>query len=306
MNTEIYLDNAATTRPFDEVCEYINEINKNFYGNPSSLHKKGIEAEILIKKAREKIAGSLNADTREIIFTSGGTEANNLAIRGYLEANPRAGKQIITSKIEHPSVLEVFNFLSTKGYKVDFISVDSEGMLNLDELKAKISSETTLISIMYVNNEVGTIQPVEEIVKIKNSINRNAAIHVDAVQAFGKFRIFPKKSGIDLLSMSSHKIHGPKGVGALYLGKSVKIKPILFGGGQESLLRSGTENVSGISGFGLAVDKIFSDIDERKDKIKVLKSLFKNELNKNLENIKISTPENSIPNIINVSLRLKL
>lgn len=301
MHREIYLDNSATTRPFDEVIDYMNDINRNMYGNPSSLHTKGIEAERLIKKARETIADSMNVTAREIYFTSGGTESNNLAVSGYLEANPRKGKHIITTNIEHPSVLEVYRNLENHGYAVDYIDVDSSGIINIEDLKAKITGDTALISIILVNNEIGSVQPIEEIVKAKNSINRETVIHVDAVQAYGKFILMPKKQGVDMVSISSHKIHGPKGVGALYVSKSIRIKPIIFGGGQESMLRSGTENVAGICGFGLAAEMIFRNIEENRSKVEKLRALFIDKLKDSTLQYRIVSPGNSSPYILNVS-----
>jgi len=298
---EIYLDNSATTRPYDEVIAYMEDIQKNIYGNPSSLHRKGIEAEKLIKKARSTIADSLKVDAREIYFTSGGTESNNLAIRGFLQANLRSGRHIITTAIEHPSVLEVFRYLSENGYKVDYLSVDQNGQVNLDELKSKISEDTALISIIYVNNEIGTIQPVDEIVRIKNAINRNTVLHMDAVQAYGKTPIYPKKQGIDMLSLSSHKIHGPKGVGALYISNSIKVKPIIFGGGQESSLRSGTENTAGIAGFGLASEITFRNMDIAADNVKKLRKYFVKKLREEIDGVYINSPEDSSPYILNAS-----
>lgn len=300
---EIYLDNSATTRPYDEVVDYMNEINRFMYGNPSSLHTKGMEAEKLVKKAREVIADSLKVDSKEIYFTSGGTESNNLAIRGYLEANPRKGKHIITTQIEHPSVLEVYRYLEKQGYTVDFIGVDRNGVIHLDELKAKINKETSLISVVWVNNETGVIQPLSEIVQMKNAINRHAALHVDAIQAYGKFMIAPKKTGIDMLTISSHKIHGPKGVGALYVDSSVRIRPILFGGGQESLLRSGTENVPGIGGFGKAAEMAAEKLDENRMKVQRLKSTLTEGLNKICSNCKVISSDYSSPYILSVAFR---
>lgn len=303
MNKEIYLDNSATTRPFEEVVDYINHINRNVYGNPSSLHKKGSEAERLVKQARESIANTLNVESKEIYFTSGGTESNNLAIRGYLDANTRRGKHIITTLIEHPSVMEVYKHLEKNGYRVDYIKVDSNGVIELEDLKQRITPETSLISIIYVNNEIGTIQPLEEIVKIKNVLNREAVIHIDAVQAYGKFKIMPQKAGIGMMSLSSHKIHGPKGVGALYVDKSIKIKPVIFGGGQEASVRSGTENVSGICGFGLASLQYFSNLSERNKKVDTLKKIFIERLKRNVEGFRIISPENSSPYILNISFK---
>jgi len=299
---EVYLDNSATTRPYDEVIEYMNEINKYMYGNPSSLHTKGIEAEKLVKKARETISESLGVSSREIYFTSGGTESINLAIRGFLEANPRLGNHIITTKIEHPATLEVFRYLEEKGYKVDYIGVDENGVVKLDELEEKINGNTALISVMMVNNETGSIQPVDDIAAIKNARKRDAALHVDAVQAYGKMQVLPYKQGIDMLSVSSHKIHGPKGTGALYVNRSLRIKPIIFGGGQESSLRSGTENVPGICGFGLAVEKTFDKIEENRLKVKKLYDLFCGLLKKEgVEEYKILSPHNGSPYILNIS-----
>lgn len=301
MSREIYLDNGATTRPYDEVIDYISQINRNQYGNPSSLHTKGIEAEKLLRSARETVARSLGVSDKEIYFTSGGTESNNLAIRGYLEANPRAGKHLITTAIEHPSVLEVFKYLSEKGYAVDYIDVDKDGIINLETLKNRINGETALISILTVNNETGSLQPVDDIVRIKNAVNKSAVLHMDAVQAYGKFRISPKKAGIDLLSVSSHKIHGPKGVGALYANRSVRLKPILFGGGQEALLRSGTENTSGISGFGLASEMIHESLEANFQNVSALKTKFTEGLKVLDIPRKTLAGEKTSPYIINIS-----
>jgi cysteine desulfurase len=302
MDRDIYLDNSATTRPYDEVIDYICELNKNVYGNPSSMHSKGLEAERHIKKAREAVAKSLGAENQEIFFTSGGTEANNLAILGFLEANPRKGKHVITTKIEHPSVLEVYKLLGEKGYRVDFLDVDDKGIINLQSLEGMINEDTALISIIYVNNEVGAVQPINKIVEVKNSKNRETAIHIDAVQAYGKINITPKKLGIDMMSMSSHKIHGPKGVGALYVRKGLKMKPIFLGGGQESSMRSGTENVSGICGFGMAVEMTCKKLDENYEKCSLVKEHFIDRLEKELsDDMFIVSSKESLPYILNVS-----
>jgi len=301
MTREIYLDNCATTKPYSEVIEYMNYVNKEVYGNPSSLHRKGIEAEKLIKKARQSIADSIDVLNKEIFFTSGGTEANNLAIIGYLKANPRKGRHIITSKIEHPSVLEVFKSLQDEGYNVEYIDVDKNGIIDLEILKSKISSETALISVMYVNNETGSIQPVDEIANIRNACNSDTVFHVDAVQAFGKLKIKPGKSKIDMLSISSHKIHGPKGVGALYKTGNIKIRPIIFGGGQETLIRSGTENLVGICGFGLASEISQNNINSSWKKVLELNELFRIKLKESIEKITILSPQDASPYILNVS-----
>lgn len=301
MSREIYLDNSATTKPYDEVIEYICEVSKNFYGNPSSLHTKGIEAENLVKRARKQIATALKVDLKEILFTSCGTESNNTAILGFLKANPRAGKHIITSEVEHPSVLEVFKQLAKDGYRVDYIPVDNQGIVKLEELKKVIDNDTALLSFMHTNNETGSMQPIEEISKIRKAMCPSAVFHVDAVQAFGKVRIYPVSSDIDLMSISSHKIHGPKGMGALYIRKGVRVKPILLGGGQENTLRSGTENVPAICGFGLATEKIFASIDENYSHVSSLKDYFVQKIKENFENAVINSPEQALPYIINIA-----
>lgn len=301
MQQEIYFDNSATTRQYDEVTKLMADIASVTYGNPSSLHRKGIEAEKVVKDSREAISASLGAEMKEIIFTSGGTESNNLAIRGYLDANPRKGKHIITSKIEHPSVLEVFCHLQEQGYSVDYLDVDGECMLDLMELKQKLRQDTALVSIMAVNNETGSIQHLTEISKIIDCINPLTAFHVDAVQAYGKIPITPSKTGIDLLSMSSHKIHGPKGVGALYASRKVKLKPLILGGGQETLLRSGTENVPGIAGFGLASRLIFAGLDQHLESVRNLKNNFIKKLAISGIAHHILSPDDSSPYILNVA-----
>ena len=301
MKQDIYLDNSATTRPYDEVVRHMADVATNTYGNPSSMHTLGIEAERLVKAARESLAKALDADPREIYFTSGGTESNNMAIRSYLEANPRKGKHIITTSIEHPSVLEVFKMLENQGFAVDWIGVDNEGRIRLDELGSKINSETALISMILVNNETGTIQPLEEIISLRNRLNASTAIHIDAVQAFGKLRLNPSKMGVELMSVSSHKIHGPKGVGALYASRSVRLKPLMYGGGQEALMRSGTENVPGVSGFGLAADMTLKNLEENNIKVTALKQSFIRGLHESGVDCIVITPEKSSPYILNVS-----
>lgn len=301
MLREIYFDNSATTRQYDEVTQLMADVAGNKYGNPSSLHTKGIEAERLIVSARETIADLLDAQPQEIYFTSGGTESNNLAIRGYLDANPRMGKHIITTQIEHPSVLEVYRQLEKQGYDVDYISVDKDGLLDTHQLRERINRETALISIVIVNNETGVIQKIDEIAAVRNEINPQAVIHVDAVQAYGKIRVTPDKSEIGLLSISSHKIHGPKGVGALYVSRGIKINPLFYGGGQETLLRSGTENVPGIAGFGLASKLIFENLDENYAKVSKLKELFIDRISLTGLNCHVLSPKGSSPYILSIA-----
>ncbi|NMB34205.1 MAG: cysteine desulfurase [Clostridium sp.] len=301
MEREIYLDNSATTKPYDEVLDLIDHINRNIYGNPSSLHTKGIEAERLIRDAREIIARSLRVSRSEVYFTSGGTEANNLAIMGYLYANLRKGRHIITTKTEHPSILEVFEYMCGNGYAVDYLDVDEDGLINIDDIGELIKEDTSLISILYVNNETGAVQPIDDIALLKNKIKKDVVLHIDAVQAYGKLKIIPQNQGIDMLSISSHKIHGPKGIGALYVNKNIRVEPLIFGGGQENLLRSGTENVSGICGFGKAADITFKQIDESEGHCQDIKTFFIKKLKADIGDIRIISSKDSSPYILNVS-----
>ena len=301
MQDDIYLDNSATTRQYDEVTALVAEAAANTYGNPSSLHRMGIEAEKLVAAARETIAASFGAERKEIIFTSGGTESNNLAIKGYLDANPRKGKHIVTTKIEHPSVLETYKHLESCGYDVDYIGVDGAGGILLDELKTKIRKDTALISVILVNNETGTVQKADEIASIRDKSNPQAVILLDAVQAYGKMRINPVRSGIEMISVSSHKIHGPKGVGALYASKKIRLTPLLFGGGQESLLRSGTENVPGIAGFGLAAKLTFERFEDSYARVAGLKNQFVALLEESDLKYRINSPADASPFILNIA-----
>ncbi len=301
MQKEIYLDNSATTRQYDDVTALMADAAGNKYGNPSSLHIKGIEAEKLVSSARKQIADSLGAEPREIYFTSGGTESNNLAVRGYLDANPRKGKHIITTRIEHPSVMETYRRLDEQGYSVDYIGVDEKGLIDLQELRNRLTDETALISLILVNNETGTIQQLDKIAAIRDELNPQAVIHADAVQAYGKIRVLPGKSGIGLMSLSSHKIHGPKGVGALYVSRGIRIKPLFYGGGQEALMRSGTENVPGIAGFGLAAKMTFEKLEANYDEVCNLKKRFIETLAGSGIEHRVNSPENASPYVINIS-----
>jgi cysteine desulfurase len=299
---ECYLDNSATTKCFDEVKDLVVEILTKDYGNPSSMHTKGVEAEKYVKQAKEWIASSLKVNKKEIFFTSGGTESNNMAIIGSAMANMRAGKHIITSEIEHPSVTSTMKYLEEQGFLVTYLPVDSNGIIKLDKLEKALCKETILVSIMYVNNEIGAVQPVDEIVKIIKNKNPNTLYHVDAIQAFGKYRIHPKKQGVDMVSISGHKIHAPKGVGVLYVNEKVKIKPILFGGGQQKGMRSGTENVPGAAGLGLAIKKCYDDFDEKINHLYELKNYFIGEIAKiGGTTINGKTDRESAPHIVSVS-----
>ncbi len=268
---EAYLDNAATTRVFPEVRKMMVHVMEEDFGNPSSKHTKGITAENYIKEAKETICTQLKCKPKEIIFTSGGTESNNMAFIGTAIANRRAGKHVITTRIEHASVHEPMAYLEEMGYDVTYLPVDSTGRVSVEELENAIREDTFLISIMYVNNEVGSVQPIEQIGQMLKKKHPQILFHVDAIQAFGKYKIVPKKLGVDMMSVSGHKIHGPKGSGFLYVNEKVKIRSILFGGGQQDGMRSGTENVPAIAGLGVAVKEIYTGHSEKRAKLYELK-----------------------------------
>lgn len=272
---EVYLDNSATTRAYDKVGDIVRKVMCEDYGNPSSMHSKGVEAEYYIKEAKESLAKILKVQEKEIVFTSGGTESDNLALMGTARANQRAGKHLITSSIEHPAILNTMRHLEEEeGFRVTYLPVDRYGRIRLDALREALCNETILVSVMYVNNEVGSVQPVEEAASIVKAFNRNILFHVDAVQGFGKYYIYPKKMKIDMLSLSGHKIHGPKGIGALYINENVKIKPIVYGGEQQKNVRSGTENVPGIAGLSAAAKEIYTDLHCKVSKMRALKEHF--------------------------------
>lgn len=299
---EIYLDNSATTAVSPKVADIMIKTMTEDYGNPSSMHKKGIEAEKYIRNAKEIIAKSLKIKEKELIFTSGGTESNNLALIGMAEANKRAGRHIITSSIEHPSVQNTMKYLQEQGFEVTRLLVDARGHVKIEDLKKNLRKDTILVSVMYVNNEIGALEPIEEISKVIKENNPDTIFHTDAVQAFGKYRIYPKKLGIDALSVSAHKIHGPKGAGFLYVSEKAKMKPIIFGGGQQKGMRSGTDNVPGIAGIGEAVRLAYENFDEKTEKMYERKDYFIDRLSE-LENIKVNSQKGreGAPHIINVS-----
>lgn len=267
---EAYFDNSATTRVLDPVREAVVKTMTQDYGNPSSRHKKGMEAEGYIKEAAEIIAGTLKVSPKEIIFTSGGSESNNMALIETAMANRRAGNHIISTAIEHASVYNPLAFLEEQGFEITYLPVDARGHISLEALKEAIRPETILVSVMYVNNEIGAVEPIEEISRVIRKQNPDILFHVDAIQAYGKFVIRPKRQGIDLLSVSGHKIHGPKGVGFLYVDQRVKIRPLIYGGGQQRGMRSGTENVPGIAGLGAAAKEMYTN---HKEKVKALQDL---------------------------------
>lgn len=304
---EAYLDNAATTRVFPQVREIMDRVMEEDYGNPSSKHTKGIAAEQYIKDAREEISRILKCRPGEIIFTSGGTEANNMAFLGTAMANRREGKHIITTRIEHPSVHEPLAYLEEMGYEVTYLPVEKDGRVALEAVEQALREDTLLVSVMYVNNEVGSVQPIEEIGSLLREKNPKVLFHVDGIQAFGKMKIHPERLGIDLLSVSGHKIHGPKGIGFLYVRNGVKIRPILFGGGQQKGMRSGTENVPGIAGLGLASKMIYQENQSKREHLFSLKRQLLGGL-ASLEGVTVNAVEGialeeTAPHIVSASFR---
>lgn len=299
---EAYFDNSATTKVLEPVKEIVIKTMMEDYGNPSSKHKKGLDAERYIKEAAETIAGTLKVAAKEIVFTSGGSESNNMAIIATAMANKRAGNHIISTGIEHASVYNPLAFLEAQGFRVTYLSVDGQGHINLEELEEAICPETILVSIMYVNNEIGAIEPVEAISKIIKKKNPNILFHVDAIQAYGKLLIRPKSQGIDLLSVSAHKIHGPKGIGFLYIDKKVRIIPMIYGGGQQRGMRSGTENVPGIAGLAAAANYMYTSHREKIRGIIELKDYMIDRLSE-IEGVTINSlkGELSAPQIVSAS-----
>ena len=268
---EVYFDNSATTRCYDSVKDIVVKAMIEDFGNPSAMHLKGVEAEKYIKSSAESLARLLKVQEKEILFTSGGTESDNLALIGATLANKRSGNHIITTSVEHPAVSQPALFLQEQGFEVTYLPVDSRGVVKMDALKAVLREDTILVSVMYVNNEVGAVMPVEEIAALVHEKSPKALFHVDAIQAFGKYRIYPKKMGIDLLSVSGHKIHWPKGVGFLYINEKAKIQPQILGGGQQGGMRSGTDNVPGIAGLGAAAVEIYKNLEENVENMYRLK-----------------------------------
>lgn len=300
---EVYLDNSATTRCFDEVAALMTQIMCKDYGNPSSLHMKGVESENYLRYARETIAKNLKVNEKEILFTSGGTESDNIALIGGAMANHRMGKHLITTRIEHPAVLQTMHYLEEQGFVITYLPVDANGQIRLEDLQKAMTKDTILVSIMHTNNEIGALQPIVEAGALIKKMNPATLFHVDAVQGFGKFRIHPKKMNIDLLSVSGHKIHGPKGVGFLYINEKAKVKPIIYGGGQQNGLRSGTENVPGIVGLAKAVELIYANLDKEVERLYDLKQRFIEGVSR-IEYVKINglTGRESAPHVVSVSV----
>lgn len=268
---EAYFDNSATTRCYEEVKDIVVKTMTEDFGNPSAMHKKGVEAEQYVKESAQIIAKILKVSEKEILFTSGGTESNNLALIGGAMANKRSGNHIITTAVEHAAVGQPVAFVKEQGFEVTTLPVDEQGVVKMDALEKALRPDTILVSTMFVNNEVGAVMPVERIGALVHQKSPKALYHVDAIQAFGKFRINPKKMGIDLMSVSAHKIHGPKGVGFLYISSKAKVQPQILGGGQQGGMRSGTDNVPGIAGLGVAAKLIYTDFDKKTQHLYELK-----------------------------------
>lgn len=302
---EIYLDHAATTKPLPCVIEKVAETMENAYGNPSSLHKKGIEAENRIKESTRFFANTLGCKEEEIIYTSGGTESNNLAIIGSVMAYKRQGNKIITTAIEHPSVGDVFTYLETQGFEVVRLKVDEVGRISEEALEAAIDEKTILVSVMYINNEIGTIQDIEAIGKCIKNKNSKTVFHVDGVQAFGKIPVHLRAAQIDLLSISSHKFYGPKGVGLLYKNKNTRLIQSFYGGGQQKNIRSGTENVPGIVGMYTAAQYCYAHLDTLTSNYYELKQYLANQIQEHIEDVHVNGPklEEGAPHILNMGFK---
>ncbi len=301
----IYLDNCSTTKPRKEVIETISNCMLYDFGNPSSLHKIGLNAEKILNNARENIASFLYCKDNEIYFTSGGTESNNIAIQGAIKAKKRNGKHIITTKLEHPSVINVIKEYEKEGYEVTYLSNDEYGRIDISELEESIKEDTILIAIIHINNEIGVIQDIKKISQIIKSKNPNIHFHVDGVQSFGKLNISVNELGVDSFSFSAHKIHGPKGIGGLYLRGKSRIEPIIFGGNQEKSLRSGTENIPAIAGFSKAVDITKDNLLKEKSEVEAIKTKFADYFIENISDIKINSPldETGSSYILSVSFK---
>lgn len=294
----VYLDNSATTKPYDCVREAVNKVLTEDFGNPSALHGLGFDAEKLLNEARRSIAASIGASPREVYFSSCGSESDNAAIFGAWRAGRRKGKRIICTAVEHPAVLECFNELAAQGADAVYLPVNKDGSFNMDALKEALNEDTVLVSIMHVNNETGAIFPLEEIAKVLKKYP-NAVFHSDCVQSYGKLDIDVGRMGVDMISLSGHKVHGPKGIGALYIKSGLYIPPHIYGGGQENGFRSGTENMPGIVGFGAAA--AYMNPARARTRMNECKKRLKVRLEAEIDNIKFNSPEISSPSILNIS-----
>ncbi len=299
---EAYFDNSATTRCYESVKDIVVKTMMEDFGNPSAMHQKGVEAERYVRAAAQILANLLKVKEKEILFTSGGTESNNLALIGGAMANKRMGNHIVTTAVEHAAVGQPAEFLKEAGFEVTVVPVDEQGVVNLEALLEALREDTILVSTMFVNNEVGAVMPVEKIGALVHENCPHALYHVDAIQAFGKYRIHPKRCGIDLLSVSAHKFHGPKGVGFLYINEKAKVQPLILGGGQQGGMRSGTDNVPGIAGLGAAAMEIYRNFEDKVQHLYELKEHMAQGLAA-MENVKINGMElrEGAPHILSVS-----
>lgn len=299
---EVYLDNSATTKPYKKVVdEMVNALTENFY-NPSSAYKKAIVVEKKIKDIRNNIAKTIGTSEKNIIFTSGGTESNNSILRGVARNLKKRRPHIITTEIEHPAVLRTVEDLVDMGHSSTVLKVGKNGLIDIDELKSALSDQTAIVSVMYVNNEIGCVEPIKEISKIIKEFDPEILFHVDAVQGYGKINFNVDDLGVDFLTVSAHKIHGPKGVGFMYIRDTKRFTPFITGGGQESNLRSGTENVPGMFGLGAAVDVLFSDIDSTISKIRENRDYLYEKISSQIDNIRVNTElEHSVCHVLNIS-----
>ena len=297
---EIYFDNSATTQVLPEVAELALRLMREDFGNPSALYGRGLSAEKLLIQARERIAKTLGVKPGEIFFTSGGTEADNLALRGAMQAYRRRGRHLIVSAVEHPAVLKTAEALQEQGFELDFLPVDEHCRVKPEALAKLLRPDTVLVSVMLVNNEVGAVQPVAELKTIMREAAPDALLHIDAVQAYGKMVIEPRAWGVDMLSVSGHKLHAPKGTGFLYVRDGVRLTPQQTGGGQERALRSGTENMPGICALGLAAELAYQQLDERMKLAAQIRERLLNGL-ASLSDWQLNSPEDALPNVVNIS-----
>lgn len=297
----VYLDNSATTMPYKEALEAYVYASENVWANPSSLHSAGLEAEKLFRASKQTVSKILSCDEKEVFFTSGGTESDNTAILGYARANRKKGNRIICTSVEHPAVLEAVSLLEGEGFDVVYTGVTSEGDLELASFEKALTPDTILVCAMHVNNEVGSIFPIEKLKPIMKVKSPKAALFCDAVQSFGKLVIKPEKLGIDMLSASSHKLHGPKGTGLLYIKKGLNIKPLIVGGHQQMNMRSGTENTASVYAFSKACEISYKNLTEKQEHIKNLKEHLKNRIFSEMENVYLNGSDRCIENILNIS-----
>ena len=300
----IYLDNAASTKIREEVLEAVKDILLNEYANPDAAHEFGLQAGKRIKSSRQIIADALNVSAKNVYFTSGGSEGNNIIIQGIINGNPRQGKHLVTTKIEHPSVYEIFKEYERNGFEVTYLNVDSDGMVKLEELEDCVRDDTVLVSVIAVNSETGVIQNLEKIGNIVKQKNKNTYFHSDFVQGLGHIKINPVKCRLDAMTVSSHKIYGPKGTGAIYLSGNVKIKPLIFGSNQEQGVVQKTLNSSGIAGFGKAVQIAYDNFSEENDRVREVRDYLQDRIQKEISDIRVNTLEKgSVPHILNISFR---